>query len=78
MTIIGAIGLIAALAFGIYWGLPTRYEQPFEEIDERLMEEGDHQKVKRRTTFLSLLQRKAERGSERRRSRGRTRTPFRY
>ena len=77
MTILGAIGLIAALAFGIYWGLPTRYDQSYEEIDERLTQEGQHQKVKRRMTFLNLLQRKAEKGSDRRRSKGRSRTPFR-
>lgn len=78
MTILGILGGIAALLFGIYWGMPVRYDQSIDDIDERLGEEGRHRKAKRHMTFLNLLQRKTERGSHRRRSARRERTPFRY
>ncbi|MEX1257550.1 MAG: hypothetical protein WEG36_08035 [Gemmatimonadota bacterium] len=72
--LIGA-SLVAALAYGIWLGMPRRYEQPLEEIEERLSEEGEHQTVKRHFTFLNLLQKNVERGSHRRR-RGSARRPF--
>jgi hypothetical protein len=78
MSVFGILGLVAALLFGIYWGLPTRYEQTVEEIDQRLGEEGEHARVRRRTTVLNLLQRKMQKGSDRRFARGRGRRPFRY
>lgn len=76
MTVLAVLGLFAAFAFGLYWGLPMRYDQSKDEIDERLGEEGEHRKTKRHTTFLNLLQRKVQRGSDRRRRR--ERRPFRY
>jgi len=72
--LIGA-SLVAALAFGLWLGRPRRFDQPLDEIDERLSERGEHQKVKRHFTFLNLLQKKVERGSHRRR-RGTPRRPF--
>lgn len=78
MSVIGILGLVAALGFGIYWGLPTRYDQSVEEIDERLGKEGEHAKTRRHTTFLNLLQRKTQKGSDRRLTRSRGRRPFRY
>jgi hypothetical protein len=73
--LVGA-SLVAALAFGLWLGRPRRYDQSVEEIEERLSEGGVHQTVKRHFTFLNLLQKKAERGSVRRR-RSSSRTPFR-
>lgn len=76
MSVLAILGMIAALAFGIYWGLPPRYDPSVEEIEKKLGEEGEHAKVKRHTTFLNLMQRKVQRGSDRRRSSRRTRRPF--
>jgi hypothetical protein len=78
MTLLGILGMVAALAFGIYWGMPVRYNQRPEEIEERLEKDGRHQKVKRHTTFLNLLQRKVQKGSDRRRTAHRSRRPFQY
>lgn len=78
MTFLGILGMVAALAFGIYWGMPLRYTPPADEIDKRLEEDGEHQKVKRHMTFLNLLQRRVQKGSDRRRAKGRTRRPFQY
>jgi len=75
MTFITILGMVAALGFGIYWGLPPRYEASQEEIDKKLGEKGEHATVRRHFTPMALLQRKVERGSDRRRSR-RTRKPF--
>jgi hypothetical protein len=69
-----ALSCVAAFLFGLWLGLPRRYDQPFDELDRRLDEEGEHQRVKRHTTFLSLLQRKVEKGSARRQRP--TRRPF--
>ncbi len=69
------LSLIGAFAFGIWLGLPRRFDQPMEEIDRRLVEPGQHNKAKRHITFLNLLQRKREKGSDRRQRN--TRTPFR-
>ncbi len=74
MTILAILGMIAALGFGIYWGMPLRWEQPLEEIEQRLGEGGEHQRVKRHMTFLNLFQRKMSKGSSRRMQR--TRRPF--
>lgn len=78
MTILGILGMVAALGFGIYWGLPMRYNQSLDDIDERLGKDGEHQKAKRHMTFLNLLQRKIQKGSDRRMSSRRGRRPFRY
>jgi hypothetical protein len=78
MTILAIVGMVFALALGIYWGLPLRYQPSLEEIDKRLEEDGEHAKVKRHMTFLNLLQRKTEKGSDRRRNASRTRRPFQY
>lgn len=78
LSILAILGMVAALGFGIYWGLPMRYEQRLDEIDERLGKDGEHQKVKRHMTFLNLLQRNVQKGSDRRLSRRRGRRPFRY
>ena len=49
--------------------------QPLDEIDQRLEEDGQHQKVRRHRTAFNLLQEKVERGSHSRRRR--SRKPFR-
>ncbi len=69
------LSFLIALAFGIWLGLPRRYDQPLDEIDRRLDEEGQHQKVRRHRTVFSLLQRKLEKGSTSRRRQ--SRKPFR-
>lgn len=70
MTLLAILGMIAALAFGIYWGLPTSYRPDLDEIDEALGDENRARyQVERRTTFLSLMQRTMTRGSHRRRGR---------
>lgn len=77
MSFLHILAMIVALGVGIYWGLPDRYTPPLDELEDALSETGkEHGRVKRRETFLSLLQRKAERGSDRRR-RGKVRQPFR-
>lgn len=62
----------AALIFGIWLGLPSRYEQTEEEIEERLGKGGTHGKATRHFTILGFLQKKADRPSRR----GRGRQPF--
>ena len=68
------LSFVIALAGGIWLGLPRRYEQSLDEIDQRLDEEGQHQKVRRHRTVFNLLQGNLERGSHRRRRR--TGRPF--
>jgi hypothetical protein len=76
MSFLAILGMFAALAFGIYWGLPTRYQPDMAEIDEALADESrERHRVERKATFLSLLQRNMMRGSDRRRGR-RGRRPF--
>ncbi len=70
-----ALSFVVALVFGIWLGLPRRYDQSFDEIDRRLDEEGQHQKVRRHRTWFALLQTKLEKGSHSRRRR--SRKPFR-
>jgi len=60
------ISLVLALAFGIWLGMPRRYDQPLDDIERRLGQEGEHERVKRHMTFISLMQKKVERGSSRR------------
>jgi hypothetical protein len=68
-----ALSLVGALALGIWIGLPRRYEQPLDDIDRRLGEDGEHERVKRHATFINFIQRKIQKGSDRRR---RARKPF--
>jgi hypothetical protein len=70
LTPLAIVGMIAALLFGIYWGMPVRYQADPDEIDEALSDAArERHQVKRRTTIVTLLQRTATRGSHRRRSR---------
>lgn len=73
--LVGA-SFFVALGFGLWLGRPRRFDQSIEEIEERLGEAGEHQKVRRIRTVFTLFQRKVERGSHARR-RQRTRKPFR-
>ncbi|TVP73512.1 MAG: hypothetical protein EA352_11965 [Gemmatimonadales bacterium] len=75
MTLFLVLGAVAALLVGVWIGMPGRFRQTQEEIDERLESDGEHAKVRRRETFIGILQKKATRGSDRRRSGGRS--PFR-
>jgi len=68
---------IVALAFGVYLGLPGRYDQSLDDIDERLDQEGEHAKAERKNTVISILHRKVQPGSDRRRSTAR-RKPFNF
>jgi hypothetical protein len=68
---------IVALALGIYLGLPGRYDQSLDEIDERLDQDGEHAKAERKNTVITILQRKVQSGSDRRRSASR-RKPFHF
>ena len=69
-----SLSFVGALGFGIWLGMPRRYEQSLDEIDQRLQEEGEHQRVRRHATFMSLMQRKVEKGSSKRQRS--TRRPF--
>ncbi len=78
MTLLAILGMIAALAFGIYWGMPTRYHPDLDEIDEALVDpDRERHRVRRRTTIVTLLQRNMTRGSHRRRG-GASRRAFRF
>jgi hypothetical protein len=68
---------VVALGLGIYLGLPGRYDQSLEEIDKRLDEEGEHAKAERKNTVITILQRKVQPGSDRRRAAQR-RKPFHF
>ena len=75
MTWLIILSFVVALGFGVWLGRPRPFDQSLDEIDERLQEKGQHARVKRHRTVLSLLQRNSERAShQRRRS---SRTPFR-
>lgn len=66
------LGAIAALAFGIWLGLPGRYRQDLEDI-ERTMQEGSGRRrpIKRTFTPLGWLRRgpgpRVHRGQDQRR-----------
>ncbi len=71
--------MVAAFGLGIYLGLPRRQELSIDEIQRKLGEDGEHAKATRHMTFFNLLQRKVEKGSERRRRQSsdrRERRPF--
>lgn len=70
------ISLVAAFLWGIWLGLPRRFDQPLDDIDQRLGEGGDHKTVRRYPTFLNLLQKTTQKGSERRQRARRTKKPF--
>jgi len=73
MSWIIAASMVGALGLGIWLGLPRRYDQPMDDIERRLEQRGDHQKVKRHATFINFIQRKVQKGSDRRRG---VRKPF--
>jgi hypothetical protein len=75
MTWLISLSFVVALVWGIWLGLPRRYDQSLDEIDQRLEEDGQHQKVRRHRTVFNLLQKQVERGSHSRRRR--SRKPFR-
>lgn len=75
MTVLLVLGAVAALLVGVWIGMPGRFSQSQEEIEERLEQDGEHAKVRRRETFIGILQKKAQKGSDRRRGGGRS--PFR-
>lgn len=74
MTILIILSFVGALVLGIYLGMPRRFEQTPEEIDALLDKEGEHAKVDRKETVISILQKRAQKGSDRRRTR--KRKPF--
>jgi hypothetical protein len=69
MLFLKILGALAALALGVWLGLPGRYERDshYEDI-ERAMDspEGRSKKVKRAFTPLAWVQRKMDVGSSRR------------
>jgi len=73
-TFLVILSLVGAFAFGIYLGRPRRFEQTPEEIDALLDRDGEHAKVNRKETVISILQKRAQKGSDRRRTR--KRRPF--
>lgn len=76
MSVLMIVSMVAALLFGIYMGLPKRFEQTPDEIDKLLDKDGEHAKVDRKETVISILQKRAEKGSDRRRTR--KRKPFQF
>lgn len=76
MSWLVGLSLVGAFLWGIWLGLPRRFEQPLDEIDQRLVESGEHKTVRRHPTFLNLLQKTVQRGSDRRQRARRTRKPF--
>lgn len=74
-AVLMGIGAVAALGFGIYLGSARKYDQPLDDIDERLGTVNKRQSARKHFTWLGMLQKKSERGSKRRR-RGGTRRPF--
>lgn len=74
MTILMILGGVAALALGIWLGLPGRYDRPQEDIERALEQRSIRSKrVKRHFTPIDWF-RKEERGSSRRRQQRRFRT----
>lgn len=68
MLVLKILGGVLALAFGVWLGLPGRYEQDEEELG-RLLERpgGSPRRAKRHFTPLDWL-RNEKRGSDRRRA----------
>ncbi|TVP59215.1 MAG: hypothetical protein EA351_01885 [Gemmatimonadales bacterium] len=76
MTVLMIVTAVGALFLGIYLGLPKRFDQSPEEIDKLLGKDGEHATVDRKETFISILHKRAQKGSDRRRTR--TRRPFKF
>ena len=70
MLFLKILGAIAALALGIYLGLPGRFRQTPEEIEQSLGVRRASRKAKRHFTPLDWIRPK-DRGSDQRRARGR-------
>lgn len=70
------LGGIAALALGIWLGMPGRYTQSVEEIEESLGKRGRRRTAKRHFTPLAWFQRQVSSGStsQKRRDRSRRRS----
>lgn len=79
MLALQILGALVALAVGIYLGMPGRFDQSMDEIEDRLSEPGSrHNRAQRHFTFINALARDTrERGSERRRREATERQPFR-
>jgi hypothetical protein len=76
MTVFTVLTMVGALLFGIYLGLPERYQPDVDEIDDALSDPlRERKKARRHMTFLGLLQRTQSSGSQRRMQRG-GRRPF--
>ena len=78
VLVLQILGGVVALAVGIYLGMPGRFDQSLDEIEERLGEQStDHKRARRHFTFINALARDTrERGSERRRREAGQRKPF--
>jgi len=72
VSILKILGAVAALALGVWLGLPGRYEADLEEIERTMaLGTGRTRKVKRRFTPLAWLQRQlSPRGGSGHRRRG--------
>jgi hypothetical protein len=74
MTLLLILGALAAFLLGIWLGMPRRFDQSPDEIEERLSKDGEHATVERKETVISIIQKRAQKGSDRRRTR--KRRPF--
>lgn len=75
ITLLKILGGILALLYGIYLGLGRGYESSPEEIDKALGEKRSRKKVRRHFTFLNMISKIREKGSDARR-RSQRRKPF--
>ncbi len=72
MLVLKILGAVAALALGIWLGMPGRYDRRYDEIERALETPGDRpRKVKRHFTPLAWVQRKIDVGTGGGRSRSR-------
>ncbi|MEX2527756.1 MAG: hypothetical protein WEA09_08990 [Gemmatimonadota bacterium] len=71
------VGAVAALGFGLWLGMPKSYRPHWDGIEEAMGKEKPRAKATRHFTFLGFLQKRQEKGSERRLRRDRrSRKPF--
>lgn len=72
MLTLKILGGLAAVALGIWLGLPGRYDQSLEDVERNMvLGTGRTRKVKRHFTPLAWIQRKLNpRGSQTQRRRG--------